>query len=142
MSAFLCSPEHIGVMVKALEQAYEQRGHEFDRMGSVGALARSNWDSIAYLYGTDRREIFSPWGGLEVYSRACLEELPTAMPPLSPVRLYGIVSCYIYQACEPPDWEESRAYRLCQELKDYILARLVEASGEDMGWSYREEEGQ
>ena len=44
--------------------------------------------------------------------------------PLGHGFLVGMVRGYCYQACEHESWEQSVAFQLCQQIKDFLLADL------------------
>lgn len=50
-----------------------------------------------------------------------------------PVVVLKAVTCYEYQACETPEWEDSEAFAFCQSLKDTCFRRLP--GYEDAPWA-------
>lgn len=46
----------------------------------------------------------------------------------------GCIKCYIYQACESPDFETSDLYYSLKRLKDRILERLINKAGQEIPW--------
>ena len=40
------------------------------------------------------------------------------------VDVFQAISCFDYQACETPDWEQSEAWRFCNALRDKMIRRL------------------
>ena len=46
----------------------------------------------------------------------------------------GCINCYIYQACETPDFETSELYYSMKRLKDRILERLINKAGQEIPW--------
>lgn len=143
MSAFIVSKAHIDALVTA---GYDQRreGMSFRRLdGSNGRipLDATNVDtlgqmltdaivaSVSYRYPDDMPdELPGPtdhWW-LEAY------ELPTNLiapirmggPPPTTIEVLKLISCYEYQACERPDWEESAARDYCDYLRRVLVTRL------------------
>jgi hypothetical protein len=43
---------------------------------------------------------------------------------LTPVEVLKAISCYEYQSCEHPEWEESEAKAFCEALRDLMIGRL------------------
>ena len=46
----------------------------------------------------------------------------------------GCINCYIYQACETPDFETSELYYSLKRLKDRILERFINKAGQEIPW--------
>lgn len=78
--------------------------------GAVGAmLLAQNRRSVNYRYAESDIE--------EPYTHA-----PSS--PREPVELLKAISCYEYQACETPDWEDTEAARFCQALRAHLIRQL------------------
>lgn len=54
---------------------------------------------------------------------------------LSEARLLAAVGCYEYQSCEDPGWKHSRAYQICQALKEMAIHKITE----NQGWEIKGE---
>ena len=64
---------------------------------------------------------------------------PTAEVLLDPVAVVKAIDCYVYQSCEHPGWNGSRADRFCQRLRAAAMTGLpVAAVGSDTGRPYPE----
>lgn len=48
--------------------------------------------------------------------------------------MYGSVRCYMYQACETPDWIGSDIYFEMCRLKDDLAEKMIAKLGEEMPW--------
>lgn len=46
----------------------------------------------------------------------------------------GCIDCFCYQACENPEFYESKLYRSLQGLKNCILERLIKEKGQEIEW--------
>lgn len=162
MSAYLCTPEHIAVLARAMVRPMaaadetihmarpavrvEDLGGGLVINGERGAarhvaleLAGANWDSVEYRYSSDRAAL-EPYAGWAVYSADCGDAAENARLRILPLyRLIGALWCYEYQACEHPAWPTSRAYEYCQALRALLLRILAteEAArrGSECGWS-------
>lgn len=44
--------------------------------------------------------------------------------PLGHGFLVGMVKGYVYQSCEHESWEQSAAFQLCKQIKDFLLSDL------------------
>lgn len=47
---------------------------------------------------------------------------------------YGCINCYMYQACETPDWVGSEIYFTLCNLKDKIAEAMAAELGQAMPW--------
>lgn len=161
MSAYLCTPEHIAVVARAMVRpmaAADESIHlarpavRVDQFadglainGDRGAryvaqeLAGANWDSVEHRYSGDRVAL-EPYADRSAYAAACGDAAENARLKILPLyRLTGALWCYEYQACEHPAWPTSRAYEYCQSLRALLLRILAteEAArrGSECGWS-------
>lgn len=167
MSAYLCTPEHIAVLARAMVRpmaAADESIHlarpavrveDLDGglviNGDRGAaryvaqeLAAANWDSVEHRYSGDRVAL-EPYADRSAYAAACGDAAENARLRILPLyRLTGALWCYEYQACEHPAWPTSRAYEYCQSLRALLLRILAteEAArrGSECGWSIDGEE--
>lgn len=81
-----------------------------DTAGTVGAmLLAQNRRSVDFRY--DETDIEEPY-----IHRPSSDRQPVAM--------LRAVSCYEYQACETPDWEDTEAARFCQALRAHLIRQL------------------
>lgn len=154
MSAYLCTPEHIAVLARAMVRpmaAADETIHMArpavrveDLDGGAARyvaqeLAAANWDSVEHRYSPDRVAL-DPYADRSAYSAACGDAAEDARLRILPLyRLTGALWCYEYQACEHPAWPTSRAYEYCQALRALLLRILAteEAArrGSECGWA-------
>lgn len=115
MSAYRVRPAHISVLVNAL--AYYQvldpaKSTAADYRAVGQDLWRENVRSVNFRY-VERK-------------RAGHYLLETTEAPLHPVAVLAAVHGYVYQSCEHPTWEKSRAHQLIEALKEAIAQRHPE----------------
>lgn len=128
MSAYLVEKKHIMYLVAAgkyfgrdFKWYHGGNWHGFgigiDRVAEVAnMLWQENGKAIQARYGDDGVE------GLEkITATYCSGKTLTT---INLTDLSKAVNCYVYQSCDPDDWESTEAYAYCQALKDEILRRL------------------
>ena len=129
MSAWLCNEDHI------YEMAHYYVNHTAVTTMSVDDVATvlydMNVDSLACRYDDDPDDM--PRVKLSHYR-------PIVTNPL---HMASFIGCYSYQSCECDTWEESHAYKMCQQMleslnlpKDYHT--LPEYSEAPWGFSVEE----
>lgn len=120
MSAFIVSDEHIAAMLQAakLRLPYDQFRYtwagKLHATNDVRELAQilidENYRSVNYRYQES--------GDSHIY------QAPINQKKFTPVELLKLCHSYQYQACETPDWKETRAYALSQALLRYAINAL------------------
>lgn len=119
MSAFVCNNQHINAMLQAAKfnQAlpsppsyyWEENGKaerrpirpSDQRVGQI--LVDQNFASVNHRYqNTETPYLFNPLPFQKRYSMA---------------QVLKACNCYIYQACENPEWEASEAHAIVKSLK-------------------------
>jgi hypothetical protein len=141
MSAFLCSPEHIGRLAAF---AAEQNGdHMTDiiRTEAAEILARSNINSVGDRYGGESDDkTVSEWTDIETtaeFVRLCQDQ---ARKPssLKPVDAYKMAACSNYQSCEPDDYDGSVASRLLDAIRHRAAVAAFGAEAyENAPWDFQ-----
>ena len=134
MSAWIVSQAHIDVLVLAGVQyatpydasADLRRGPNPTGLTAAGVdLWAQNHRSVNFRY--DER------------TEPPAFTAPTAEVILDPVAVVKAIDCYVYQSCEHPGWNGSRADRFCQRLRAAAMTGLpVAAVGSDTGRPYPE----
>lgn len=136
MSAFVCSPEHIGLLAAALARnnlCAEDASEMAER------LMRDNISSVAYRYpddigNGDRPGYSIPDDGLifaaGLYGAHFAENWPVWVTAND---LWNMVHCFEYQSCEHPGWPDSISRR--------VIARLTRGGNCQLGpehvrWEY------
>lgn len=149
MSAYICNPEHIGLLAAfAAGNTHEKSViHEWrapsgsieaDAMSCAEGLAKANIASVAYRYPQDR-DGSRPGPGLydaEIIALARLwaRHYATRLPALPPMHFYSLANGFAYQACEREDWPASLAARQINWIKDKAAKRMPGA--DDAPWSW------
>lgn len=133
MSAYIVNNETLSVIVDAFMtydvdfdaddyRAPTPRGCLVDRMEKRLAIGQSllnaNYKSVNYRYG---------------------ENTPPARFIYKPVRIdpgivFGCVRCFMYQACEPDDWEDSKLAWSLRCLQTELLRKLLDECGYEKPW--------
>lgn len=117
MSAWIVARAHIDVLVLAGVQfhiPYDEDQYAVPgpaRLSAAGAdLWAENHRSVGYRYDeTTDPDAYPP---------------PIAEVVLDPVAVVKAVDCFVYQSCEHPGWETSRAADYCTRLRAAALAGL------------------
>ena len=138
MSAYICNPEHIGVLA-----AYAMRGSiTKERIFEVQELAKllmsENIRSVAYRYPNDEDGCRGYEGMKDkLLIRAAVDDAArflqngTWLPALHIIKLCDALE---YQSCETPDYEHSFAYRQLMKIKSIAICNLP--GYDEAPWSY------
>jgi hypothetical protein len=118
MSAFLCSDNHIRALIRAA-QAWSSEIHYvhsgFQTWQEIAQeLVNENYRSLNYRYRDEEGEPHQ-------ITYTMKDEMQR---PLDPIVILKLCNCFDYQACETPDWEQSRAFKILQSIKDYAIRKL------------------
>ena len=100
MSAYLCNPEHIGVLANAMSHAgVTIIGERLSPKQMAVALANANWISIQERYPGDDFML----GGqtLIAYRAQCAREACRPDPDLKPVDFIKMAQCFAYRLAKP-----------------------------------------
>ena len=117
MSASICSNTHISAIVRwAAQNGLTCRPEKSCRSVTIDGnedevfalLHTEHVKSVNHRYGENNK----PDG---VYGYAM---------GLRPIEVIKAVDCLIYQSCEHPGWETSRAESLCESIRDAAIRRL------------------
>jgi Large polyvalent protein associated domain 29 len=133
MSAFIVSRKTIDHLVTAMHTYVCQSDHPTLR-GQT--LWNENIASVAHLYNDDDpANLPGPIG--ETFAYAYTQPRRT----LTPLEVYGLVSCYTYQSCEHPGWESSLACAYMRDLEAAIEFTLGKTRDQirdlpDYDWPY------
>lgn len=131
MSAYIVSDQTIAAIVYAMQRAEFANSLEGisarTRPQKVGQmLLDQNYKSVNWRYGeNDAPRQFK-------YAQSS--------PILAPAydftfgEMYGSICCYMYQACETPDWLQSEIYFTMQSLKDDLTEKMLAELGQEMEW--------
>ncbi len=144
MSAYVCNPEHIGVLAafatttKSPIRAWVKDGLIQTAKSVAKGLARENIRSVAHRYPNDK-DGNRPGPCLldaEIVEAAAIYAAHFVVYPqgLSPVQVLKLVSGLEYQSCETDDWKYTDACLQLTWIRDAAIRRL---SGYDAAeWSF------
>ena len=145
MSAFVVSKKHIDHMASvALEGPANSCRRDWSRprlRSSVGIgtidcshispdelgqiLVDENLRSIHARYpDTVTNPEGTPGPCARYWETAYKYQAPNPLKRLNAVTALKAINCYQYQACESDDWETTRAYAFCQDLKESLIRAL------------------
>ncbi len=134
MSAFLCSDEHIRVLVLAGLQSAQHRTDGYFGWYSVEdgepVAERLDFDSIDETAQMLRREnlrsLNSRYGDPVPEATETLVNTGHVIRAgrLDPVSVLKAIDCYEYQSCESSDWPDTRAAAYCRTLAGAMIRQL------------------
>lgn len=135
MSAFVLDKSHISAMLRkglrryqygCLRWQHNEKQHLLtnetaDQVGQM--LLDENVKSVSYRYQGDTLaelpgRLDQEWLIPFTCNRSSFAKIPTAVECLK------LISCYEYQSCEHPDWEESEAHAFCHALQKRAIITL------------------
>lgn len=125
MSAFVVSKDHINYLVAAAREFGTVLRPDFgrgpDSVANPDAFGQALWDenyrSVNHRYDTeDKTPEFHYDKRYDRFKFKTFEELAF---------LHKAVSCYDYQSCECPDYQNTVACRFCNETDNDILRRML-----------------
>lgn len=131
MSAYLCSPEHIGEMAKYANSIWHAR---FDPEECALRFAEENLQSVCYRYRMNHTEAALDFLGLplDVYLNKCIQYATDGIDRrISKQRMYGMIRGYIYQSCEHEEWDKSEVHFILS----YMIQNIIGPDFQD-GWTY------
>jgi len=144
MSAFLCSPKHIGQLAGWYPAGNPDiDGEQDDKCEAAVKLGRANMKSIMARYGQDDDSINSvceEWSGLNYtdYLASCsmYARYGNKNSTLESVDILKMAQCFAYQACEFDGWKDDDAYRVLDWIKGEAIRKLE--GYDDAPWDYDE----
>lgn len=101
MSAWMCSNQHLSILVDAI--------HLFELN-----LSPKKEDTFATLHLENELSLHYRYGDLVSDSH---EGYTKATPEVRPEDIYRLAQSYKYQSCEHNEWEESAAHQMITALK-------------------------
>lgn len=148
MSAYICNPEHIGILA-----AYAARNEciirEWDQNRGAGStnknakavasgLALENIRSVATRYPEDQ-DGSRPGPGLKdadiVKAAGIYADYFVRHPQfITPVQILRLIDCLDYQSCETDDWPQTLAYRQLDWLRSSAIRKLQ--GYDDARWEF------
>lgn len=132
MSAFLCTPRHIGQLVSYYCADRNHRNRIEDPATLATTLARANLQSVGYRYEMNEDQTAADMSSFRTaggYIAACIAEAKRPVPPtITPIAVIKMVACLNYQSCEVEGWQETEAYNLLEKIERSAHSRIH-------GWS-------
>lgn len=148
MSAYICNPEHFGILAAYAVQhdaVTIEWGRGKNRIETVQTvakgLARENIRSVAHRYpddvsGSRPGPCLSDDDIQEaaaIYAAHFLKH-PQKVPP---VQLFKLIQCLDYQSCETGDWRETLAFEQLEYIQREVVRQLPGYN--DADWSFEKE---
>lgn len=122
MSAYICTPEHIGLLAAIAAEATP--GVRGTAANIARRLARENILSVAYRYPYDKGNGDRPGPCLtdaQIIKASMLyaEHYMGNLPGLPASSIVNMARCLDYQSCERPGWEGSIARKIVDTIERY-----------------------
>jgi hypothetical protein len=104
--------------VASVDYRYSPPGRE--------AIYGEGWTDAEPLPGTYQLEMIAPGvEPIETPEWSSEYRYPLMRVKLrTPVEVLKLISCFEYQSCEHPDWDESEAYAFCEALRHRMIDML------------------
>lgn len=124
MSAWICTPEHIAALVGSF-LVYKDRYTEVeDPVAFARVLYAENMRSVNGRYGhegSNNAEALSEFAAYwAAHPVSALKIRRWRASPLTQGQFFKALNCYEYQSCECPDWRETEAFKLCEQMRDQV----------------------
>lgn len=141
MSAYLCNPEHIGVLANAMSRkGVNVRGYHNSPKYMAKALAKANWISIEERYGAKNAAWMNNERHYNAYEDECVAEASRPDMDLKPIDFIKMAQCFAYQACEARQFRDAdyESEHIGQyHIDSFIDCMLREIPGyNDAPWNY------
>lgn len=122
MSAFLCNPQHIGLLAR-----FEpNRVRHIPAEQQAEILAQANLVSVSERYRLTPDAVGLEFGGYSAgsYIEACKLEAGKFGRRLQPIEALKMAQCSNYQSCEVEGWSETPAYALLHRIIGQAISEL------------------
>lgn len=138
MSAYLCNPQHTGILAGRLAAKTSNFG---DAATIAEALATENLNSVACRYNMTVEKTAQEFmgSGAQAYIQACKSEamiVAHSYLDISPARLIGMCGSQEYQSCEHDGWAHSEAREMVAYLYKSAVSKHMELTGVTTGWDW------
>ena len=107
-----------GALTEAATRRRELTSETADHVGAM--LAAENRRSVDHRYDENELEDFYTF----THYPESGERGSAGRPRLDPVQVLKAISCYEYQSCEHPEWEQSEAHDFCRVLRHAAVNAL------------------
>lgn len=138
MSAWLCSPNHIGEICSRSGQVsgynlVTKDRYDMDASTLAGLLAHQNLLSLQARYPDMWEEFLSPYEGADTTEKKTnfiwqCQQRAKGLPRKSKQDCVGLIRSYRYQSCETEDWITSDVSFITQGILDSLYHDLVETT--------------
>jgi len=140
MSAYLCSPDHIGQLASAMSCHIPVGNKNIFWKEMAKLLANANWVSIEEKYGETEAKWMNDGYGVEVFEAKCVEKALITDTSLKPIDLIKMAKAFSYQACESSYWDAAN-YESDYVGKwhiDYFIHNMITQlpGWDDAPWEY------
>ena len=146
MSAWLCSPDHIGEICRRSGQVsgynpITKKRYDMNASALAGLLAYQNLLSLQARYPDTWEEFLSPYEGAGTTEKErnfiwqCQQQAK-GLPRKNNQDCVGLLRSYQYQACETDNWVETDSYWSTEGILRDLYSDLVETTL----WSFEDEE--
>ena len=149
MSAYICSPEHFGILAAFAVQRrcaiydWQLGNNDIETAQAVArGLARENIRSVAYRYPDD--ESGSRPGPClkdeEIEEAAAIYAAYFVTHPqgVAPIQIIKLCQSYDYQSCETDDWKDTLAWRQMDWIRGEAIRCLNGYEEADWEWRFAE----
>lgn len=143
MSAWVCSSKHIAVLAQRLLQRVNGEPIVYtDKILTVPEFAEQlvdlNLRSVGYLYNMTPAKACKEFTGKTrnayvVETVALAESQELWQEEFSEAQLWGLASCYTYQACEGPN-DQHITYKIVEQYERVLEAGCKRRGEEREGW--------
>jgi hypothetical protein len=123
MSAFLCNPQHIGLLARF--EPNRMRHTPAEQQAEI--LAKANLVSVSARYRLSPDAVGAEFGAghsAESYIEACKSEAGKFGRRLLPIEALKMAQCSNYQSCEVEGWSETPAYALLHRIMGQAISEL------------------
>lgn len=135
MSAYVVSDRTISAIIEGFERYSTKFSGQFECEGYTP-------ENLIIVYGSTQRrkqgQALKNYNVEAVNIRYREDSKPTEFHfedvEINEGVVVGCIDCYCYQACENPNFYESKLYRSLQGLKTCILERLIKEKGQEIEW--------
>ena len=141
MSAYVCNPEHIGVLANAMSRANIRiNGHRLhpQEMAPCQRQLRQHRGQVS------RRVGFMSGGcSLIAFRAQCTRKQPGPDPNLKPIDFIKIAQGFAYQSCEHKEWMEPSFLNELETTYNSLLAHMIRQMPgyDDAPWHLRARAG-
>lgn len=122
MSAFICNPEHIGLLAAYIAN------ETLDAKRFARDLVKANIESVAHRYPDDKDgdrpgpALFD--NEISEASQLWAEHYFQFKPTVTPVEILSLAACLNYQCCEINTWTSSQGYVWLNRARDKAIRDL------------------